>query len=133
MEGLIKAKENGHYNDTVRATYQDLVMMGVGINNIEKVVRTILTNFTNMNIECLSKATFVRLMYTESTRLSQLQVAESSLKDYDSSCRTLHTDATSKFGKHYGTYDVVTDQGQTSITGIREVSSDDTETQLNVS
>ena len=61
MEGLIKTKENGHYNDTVRATYQDLVMVGVGINNIEKVVRTVLTNFTNMNIECLPKATFARL------------------------------------------------------------------------
>ena len=120
------------YNDTVRATYQDLVMMGVGINNIKKVVRTVLTNFTNMNIECLRKATFARLMYTESRRLSQLQVAESLLKDYDSSCRTLHTDGTSKFGKHYGTYDVVTDQGQTLIAGIREVSSGDTETQLNV-
>ena len=131
-ESLIKTKENGHYNDTVRATYQDLVMMGVGINNIEKVVRTVLTNFTNMNIECLPKATFARLMYTESRRLSQLQVAESLLKDYDSSCRTLHTDGTSKFGKHYGTYDVVTDQGQTLIAGIREVSSGDTETQLNV-
>ena len=53
MESLIKTKENGHYNDTVRVTYQDLVMMDVGINNIEKVVRTVLTNFTNMNIECL--------------------------------------------------------------------------------
>ena len=61
MEGLIKTKENGHYNDTVRATYQDLVMVGVGINNIEKVVRTVLTNFTNMDIECLPKATFARL------------------------------------------------------------------------
>ena len=112
MEGLIKTKENGHYNDTaVKATCQDLVMMGVGINNIEKVVRTVLTNSTNMNIECLPKATFARLMYTESRRLSQIQVAESLLKYYDSSCRTLHTDDTSKFGKHYGTYDVVTDQG----------------------
>ena len=82
MEGLIKAKENGHYSNTVRATYQDLVMMGVGNNNIEKVVRNVLTNFTNMNIECLPKATFARLMYTESRRLSQLQVAESLLKDY---------------------------------------------------
>ena len=76
MEGLRKTKENGHYNDTVRATYQNLVMMGVGINNIEKVVRTVLTNFTNMNLECLPKATFARRMYTESRRLSQLQVAE---------------------------------------------------------
>ena len=113
MEGLMKTKENGHYNDTVRATYQDLVMKGVGINNIEKVVRTVLSNFTNMNLERLPKATFARLMYTGSRRLRQLQVAESVLKDYASSCRTLHTDGTSKFGKHYGTYDVVTDQEQT--------------------
>ena len=76
MEGLIKTKENGHYNDTVRATYQDLVMMGVGINIIEKVVRTVLTNLTHMDIECLPKATFARLIYTKSKRLSQLQVAE---------------------------------------------------------
>ena len=90
MEGLIKSKENGHYNDTaVRATYQDLIMMVMDINNIENVVPTVLTNFTNMNIECLPKATFARLMYTESRRLSQFQVAENLLKDYDSSCRTL--------------------------------------------
>ena len=132
MEGLIKTEENGHYNDTVRATYQDLVMMGVGINNIEKLVRTVLTNFTNMDIECFPKAAFSRLMYTDSRRISHLQVAESVLKDCDSSCRTLHTNDTSKFGKHYGTYDVVTDQGQTLTAGIREVSSGDTETQFNV-
>ena len=35
--------------------------------------------------------------------------AESLVKDYDIFCRTLHTDGTSKFGKHYGTYDVVID------------------------
>ena len=109
MEGLIKTKGNGHYNDTVRVTYQDLVMTVVGINKIQKVVHTVLKSFTNMDIECLPKATFARLMYTESRRLSQLQVAESLLKDYYSSCRTLHTDGTSKFGKHCGTYDVVTD------------------------
>ena len=63
MEGLIKTKGNGHYNDTVRATYQGLAMMGASINNIEKVVHIVLTNFTNMYIECLLKATFVRLMH----------------------------------------------------------------------
>ena len=107
-------------------------MMGVGINNIEQVVNTVLTNFTNMNIECLPKASFTRLIYTKSGRLSQLQVAEELLKDYQNSSRTLHTDGTSKFGKHYGTYDVVTDQGQTLTAGIRELSSSDTKTQLNV-
>ena len=106
------------YNYTVRATYQDLFMMGVGINKIEKVVRTFLTNLTNMDIEFLPKATLARLMYTESSRFSQLQVAESLLRDYDGSCKTLHTDGTSKFGKYYGIYDVVTDQRQTLTAGI---------------
>ena len=131
MKGVIKTKENGQYNDAVKATCQDLVMMGVGISNIEQVAHTVLTNFTNMNIECLPKATFARLMYTESRRLSQPQVAEELLKDYESSSRTLHTDGTSKFGKHYGTYDVVTDQGQT-LTAVLTLTSGDTKTQVNV-
>ena len=95
-EDPIKTKENGHYNDMIRATYQDIVMMGVGINNIEKIVRTVLTNFTNMDTECLPKATLARLMYTESRRLSQRHVAQSLFKDYDSSSKTLHADDTSK-------------------------------------
>ena len=90
MQGLIKTEENCHYNDTVTATYHDIVMMDVGINDIEKVVHTALTNFTNKEIECLAKATFARLTYTESRRFSQLQVTEILLKDYDSSSRTLH-------------------------------------------
>ena len=63
-------------------------MVGVGVNDIEKVVHTVLTNVTNMNIECLPKAASVRLTYTELRRRSQLQVAETLLKDYDISCRT---------------------------------------------
>ena len=79
MKGVIKTKENGQYTDAVRATYQDLVMMGVGINNIEQVVHTVLTSFTNMNIECLPTPS--QNIYTGSRRLSQIQVAEKLLKD----------------------------------------------------
>ena len=45
MKGDIKSKENDQYTDAVRAIYQNLVMMGVGIKNIEHV-HTVLTNFT---------------------------------------------------------------------------------------
>ena len=43
MEGLIKIKANGHYNDTVRPTYQDVVMMGVGIKNITYIILHVLS------------------------------------------------------------------------------------------
>ena len=85
MEVLKKTRNNGYYNDTVRATYQDLIMMGVGINNIEKVVRTVLKNFTNINIiKCLPKTAFARLIYIESRRPNQFQAAKSLFKHYHS-------------------------------------------------
>ena len=71
-------------------------------------------------------------MYTESRRISQLQVAESLLNGYDSYCKTLNTGGTSKFGKYYRTHDVVTDQEQNLTAGTKEVSSGHNETQLNV-
>ena len=71
-------------------------------------------------------------MWTESRRLSQFQAAEELLKDYENSFRKLHTDDTSKFGKHWGTYDVSKDQDQTLTADIRAVSSADTKSQLNV-
>ena len=81
-----------------------------------------------------SKATFSRLIYTESRKLSQLQVAESLLttKNTDGYCRTLHTNGNSKFGKHYGTYGVVTDKKQNLMTDIREVFPSHNETQLDI-
>ena len=64
MKALTKAKENSQYTN-LRVTH-DLVVMEVGINNIEQVVHNVLTIFSNMHIECFHKVTFTRLMYTES-------------------------------------------------------------------
>lgn len=48
---------------------------------------------------------------------------------FKKSCRTLHTDGTSK-SHTYGTYGVVTKQGQNPTAGVWKVSSGDAETQL---
>ena len=128
----IQTFQNGRYIDDVRACYQDLVLMGVGTNNVERVVRTVLKNFTKLDVESLPKATFSRLMFLEARRISQIHVAECLTDNFDSARNTLHTDGTSKFGKHYGTYDIVTDEGNVFLAGIREVAGGDTETQLQV-
>ena len=105
--------------------------MGVGVNNVEAVIKTVLKNIGGLEAESLPKSTFSRLMFTEARRISQIQVAETLIENFTSACTTLHTDGTSKFGQHYGTY-VVLDSGQTLIAGIREVATGDTNTQLNV-
>ena len=79
MDSLIlnlKLKGNDQDTDNVRATYLELAMMGVGINNITEVVYIVLKNF-----ECLPNESFARLLYKISSRLSQHQVAENLLKD----------------------------------------------------
>ena len=61
-----------------------------------------------------------------------MQIAESLISDYEKSCHTLHEDETSKFGKHYETYNVVTGKCQYLTTDIQKVFSGNTKTQLNV-
>ena len=92
MDGSIKTMENGRYTDDVRVVYQDLVCMGVGVNNVEKVVQSVLANIAKVKVDCLPKPTFSRIMFSEARRLSQIQVAETLLEDFESSARTLHTD-----------------------------------------
>jgi len=76
LQAEIITKENGRYTDDVRAVYQDLVCMGVGINNVENVVRTVIKNIAKMNVEFLPKPTFSRMMFLEARRLSQIQVCD---------------------------------------------------------
>ena len=99
----LNLKINGRYNDNVRAVYQDLVCMGVGINNVKPIVETVLKNIANFDVECLPSSTFARLMFLEARRIAQIQVAESLVYNYDNQCHTLYSDGTSKFGQHYGT------------------------------
>ena len=105
--------------------------MGVGVNNVEKVVRAVLSNIAGINVDQLPKATFSRIMFTEARGLSQIQVAETLLQNYENDSRTLHTDGTSKFGQHYGTYDIVGESGPL-VAGLRLMETGDTQTQMNV-
>ena len=51
--------------------------MCVGTDNEEAVIKSVLDNPTHLKVDCLTKSTFARLMFTESRRLSNLQIAES--------------------------------------------------------
>ena len=82
LDGCIKTKENGRYVDDVRAVYQDLVCMGVGVNDVEKVIQSVLNNIAKLKVDSLPKSTFSRYMYLEARRLSQIHVAESLLEKF---------------------------------------------------
>ena len=78
------------------------------------VIKSVLGYLTNLKVHYLPKSTFARLIFSESRRLSQLQITESLISDYKKSFNSLHSDGTSKFGEHYETYNVATGKGHFS-------------------
>ena len=80
---------NGEYSDSVREVYEDLLCMGVGTANVEEIIRTVLKKLANMECDRLPKPTFSKYMLLEACVLSQIQVADTVLKDWDTAYNTL--------------------------------------------
>ena len=74
LSRTIEIKRNNRYTDAVRATYQDLVGMGVGTDNVERVIKSVLDNLTNLKVDCFPKPTFACFMFTDSRKLSQFRL-----------------------------------------------------------
>ena len=120
---------DGSYKNKVRACFQDLVMSGVGIKQTKNVIMTVLRNIGDIEIDesDLPRETFTRSQYEEARLLAMAQLGTKLINDFDESHRTLQTDGTSKFGKHYGTFDVSCKSGERFVLGLRPMVSGNSE------
>ena len=73
--------------------------MNVGVNNVAPIIRSVLTNIAGISVEGLPKYTATVQMLTELRRIAYQQIAE---KLTETKHTTLHSDATTKYGQHYG-------------------------------
>ena len=123
---------DGSYKNKVRACFQDLLMSGVGIKQTKNVIMTVLRNIVDIPINEteLPSETFARCQYEEARLLAMVQLGTTLVKDFDKSDRTLQTDGTSKFGKHYGTFDISCKSGEKFVLGLRPMVSGNSETIL---
>lgn len=94
--------------------------MIVGVNNVEKVVRTILTKLGGLKVDRL--LTFSEIMLVEAKAIAQMQAAEAMLT---SDFNTLHTDGTKRSGHGFGGVQIGTSADQYSL-GINEIVRGDT-------
>nr|XP_054753364.1 uncharacterized protein LOC129259117 [Lytechinus pictus] len=113
-----RLKAGKQYNANIRSVYLDLLNnYGVSTRNCEGVVKTVLENLTSMEIPDLPKKSTAQNLLLEGRKMAQIQVAES-LAHSD---LTLGSDATSKFGHHYTSFDVFEGEGGSGlIVGMRE-------------
>ena len=123
--------KNGKYVNEIRMVYEDLLCMGVSSRNVENVIRKVL-KVVGVGVDRLPKATMAKCMLLEARSFSHMQVADELMENWDQENRTLHSDGTSKQGRSFITYDIVKDDGNCLIAGLREVSGGDSETQLKV-
>ena len=111
---------NGEYSNSVQEVYKDLLCMGVGTANVEEIIHTVLKKLANMECDRFPKPTFSKYMLLEARALSQIQVADTVLKDWDTAHNTLASDGTSKYNKSYITYDITRKDGIDLCLGFHE-------------
>ena len=100
------------YNDNVRQCCMELMSFNVGMKQVEPVIKSVLHNLTNLEVAELPKLFTLASMLPEMKTLAYHQLGEELTK---SSNLTLHSDGTSKFGQHYGGFQVSTSLGSYSL------------------
>ena len=91
------------YLDNVHQCCMELMSLNVSTQNVDKVIRSVLHNVASMDIESLPKQTTLIDMTSEMKGLACQQLAEQLTTTKN---LTLHNDGTSKFGQHYGGFQV---------------------------
>ena len=101
---LLKTKEHKQlYLDNVRQRCLELLSLNVGIRQVEPVIRSVLKNIAGYEVNNLPQTGTLVRMYSEMKGLACQQVAE---ELSETTCLTLHSDGTSKFGQHYGSFQI---------------------------
>ena len=116
--------QNGKYTDEVRETVMELLSMNVSMNRVNDVIRTVLRNLASKDVDRLPSNALKSRLLVEAKFLAQKQVAETMMQGADPSSLTgncLHGDGTSKYHRHFQSFQVTTLSGKTITIGLHEM------------
>ena len=128
IESILSSKEiatfeGGKYTDDVRTCVYELLSLSVGVCNIAPIIRCVLKNIAHKTVGRLPSHGLTCQMILESLTIAQAQLGEKLGEGEGESLEyhTLQTDGTTKYGEHFGTYDVRTSKQVTYTLGLRHV------------
>ena len=110
--GTIHTKNGQKYVDCVRQCCIELLSMNVATKQIEPVIRSVLRNIASFEVDALPKPSTLSGMLAEMKCIAYQQISDE-LDQHDN--LTLHSDGTSKFGEHYGSYQISTESSAYSL------------------
>ena len=105
------------YLDSVRQYCIKLIAMNVGIKNVDPVIRCVLKHIVSIQVKELPHSTSMVRMFAEMKGLACQQLAEE-LSEEDN--LTLHSNGTSKYGQHYYSFQISTQDSAYSL-GMAEM------------
>ena len=111
--------QTGAFKDAVRQCCMELLSLNVGARNIEPIIRSVMRDIGGLSVERLPQYTTLINMLSEMKVLACAQLAE------ELSCSeqtTLHSDGTTKFNQHYGSFQISTEKSSYTL-GLMEMSS----------
>ena len=104
------------YLDNVRQCCLELLSLNVGIRQVEPVIRSVLKNIAGFEVDALPQPGTLVRMYAEMKGLAYQQIEEVSKQEN----LTLHSDGTTKFGQHYGSFQISA-EGTVYTLGLSEM------------
>ena len=110
--GTICTKNGQKYLDGIRQCCIELLAMNVATKQIEPVIRSVLKNIASFEVDALPKPSTLTGMLAEMKCIAYQQISDE-LCHHDN--LTLHSDGTSKFGAHYGSYQISTESSAYSL------------------
>ena len=112
QSNTIRTKKGQKFLDGVRQCCIELLAMNVATNQVEPVIHSVLLNIASIEVGELPKSSTLSGMLVEMKCLAYDQISED-MSTQDNI--TLHSDGTSKFGEHYGSYQISTEHGSYSL------------------
>ena len=108
----IRTKDGVKFVDGVRQCCIELLSMNVATSQVEPVIRSVLRNIASIEVGDLPKPSTLSGMLAEMKCLAYEQISDELSAQENI---TLHSDGTSKFGQHYGSYQISTDSSVYSL------------------
>ena len=118
-EKVIHAFHSGKFEDSIRQCCIELLSLNVGVRNVEPIIRSVLFNCADIDIDRLPKYSTLVGMLSEMKVIAYRQLSEELA---ESKFTTLHSDGTTKFGQHYGSFQISTEKSAYTL-GLMDMSS----------
>ena len=118
-EKTIRTFHSGKFEDCVRQCCIELLSLNVGVRNVEPIIRSVLMNCAGIDVDRLPKYSTLVGMLSEMKVIAYQQLSEELA---ESEFTTLHSDGTTKFGQHYGSFQISTEKSAYTL-GLMDMSS----------